>query len=245
MAEFTIGDDFSLTDIKNDVSIFRQKIKDSIREAEFEALVRDQPDALYRFLEDVYYESINTTQPGPFRLGQAEISDRDYIEDLGDTSVSFNDNLPDFIRQEMDDPQRLGSDVTGAPKYFPGSHMLGRQQSGSIMEGDYDSYQEFLIRKKPKEGERTYQSGHWPGKKNVIAHMRTTYRRDSDRNDVFMIEELQSDWGQTVSENLDEAINEKYENLEGKFERYYDSEKGREVGFLTLLIILETFLKAP
>jgi hypothetical protein len=42
-----------------------------------------------------------------------------------------------------------------------------------------------------------FQSGHW-SEPNVIAHARTSIQKDAQGKDVFVVNELQSDWGQRI-----------------------------------------------
>jgi hypothetical protein len=55
-----------------------------------------------------------------------------------------------------------------------------------------------------KENERNvknaYQSGHWRDTPNVVAHIRTGEYQDTQGRKVLNLDELQSDWGQTVRE---------------------------------------------
>ena len=48
-----------------------------------------------------------------------------------------------------------------------------------------------------RAGDVNFQSGHW-SEPSVIAHARTSIQKDSSGNDVFVINELQSDWGQKL-----------------------------------------------
>lgn len=48
-----------------------------------------------------------------------------------------------------------------------------------------------------RAGDVNFQSGHW-SEPNVIAHVRTQVLQDSKGRKVFNIDELQSDWGQTL-----------------------------------------------
>lgn len=48
----------------------------------------------------------------------------------------------------------------------------------------------------PDPRANAYQSSHWGGTLNVLAHIRVDDRVDADGNRVLMVQELQSDWGQ-------------------------------------------------
>lgn len=48
-------------------------------------------------------------------------------------------------------------------------------------------------------GDTSFRSGHW-SEPNIIAHARTSLQKDADGKVVFLIDELQSDWGQKLRE---------------------------------------------
>lgn len=52
---------------------------------------------------------------------------------------------------------------------------------------------EIELRKTPSE-ELNFTHGHWPGNKNVLAHIRVTDRLDLDGAPMAVVEEIQSDW---------------------------------------------------
>ena len=52
-----------------------------------------------------------------------------------------------------------------------------------------------------KTKDDVYQHGHWPGQKNVLAHLRMADRWGPNNEKILHIEELQSDWGQEARES--------------------------------------------
>lgn len=74
----------------------------------------------------------------------------------------------------------------------------------------------------PEWFRQNFTSGHW-SEPNVVAHARTSIQKDAQGNDVFVVNELQSDWGQKLRDGgvRDEAkiavLNEKVEAAERAF----------------------------
>lgn len=66
----------------------------------------------------------------------------------------------------------------------------GTEFGGLVLPGA-KSYRELLL-KLPAMSQ--FDSQHWPGRSNVLAHVRFNDRRDDQRRRVLVIEELQSDW---------------------------------------------------
>lgn len=58
------------------------------------------------------------------------------------------------------------------------------------------NYREFLLVIDLPEGRGEFESGHFRGYKNILAHIRVTERVDADGKRTLLIEELQSDWMQ-------------------------------------------------
>jgi hypothetical protein len=57
-----------------------------------------------------------------------------------------------------------------------------------------ENYRELLL--KMNDPSKNYETLHWPGHKNVLAHLRMKDRVDEEGKKVLHLEELQSDWGQ-------------------------------------------------
>lgn len=58
--------------------------------------------------------------------------------------------------------------------------------------------------KRMMEARPHFQSGHW-SEPNVIAHARTSIQKDAQGKDVFVVNELQSDWGQKLDDDMKNA----------------------------------------
>lgn len=98
-----------------------------------------------------------------------------------------------------------------------------RAERGEIAADDYYAQADPITRdldSVPKD----FQSGHW-SEPNVIAHARTSIQKDAQGKDVFVVNELQSDWGQKLRDGgvRDEA---KIAELRGRTAEANDVEKG-------------------
>lgn len=87
----------------------------------------------------------------------------------------------------------------------PGSSGPSRWQSYSLDPGN-PTYRETVLHL-PKKGDGDYRTGHW-SEPNIIAHARTSMNTDAQGRKVLLVDELQSDWGQSLRDSggpLDQA----------------------------------------
>jgi hypothetical protein len=127
----------------------------------------------------------NGVQVGEVVLGQP--SWRVYNPDLGE-GFSFPNEAEARAYAEANDVPSV--EVYPEPESAAGKYERHQLPGGT-------NYREVLLTLPSESTGAVYESLHWPGTPNVLAHVRMNDRVDADGNKVLFIEELQSDWGQT------------------------------------------------
>lgn len=154
-------------------------------EREYDALTAQrarEADAAYGLPADAY----QATQYDRYTLPGGE-NYHELLLTLPEREPSFT--LDDYIGELSD-------------KY--GWHVEGNYRQPGWTEADLtqDERDKLAALQRDEQRERnlragsTFQSSHWAGTSNVLAHIRFNDRLDADGNRVLHVEELQSDWGQ-------------------------------------------------
>lgn len=99
----------------------------------------------------------------------------------------FEKKMPD-IKEKIYEPEEPSEENDW-------STTSGTQYGEYTLPGGHN-YREVLMHL--PSGSNNYQSSHWHGTPNVVAHLRMSDRRTPEGQDALHLEELQSDWGQNA-----------------------------------------------
>lgn len=103
-------------------------------------------------------------------------------------------NAPAAVRAEY---RRVNDEINSAFSSDPDG---GLSRMSTLPRGDLERIQG-LIEQRDALGKQMdasdFRSGHWD-EPNAIAHMRTSVQKDTQGKPVFLVDELQSDWGQKL-----------------------------------------------
>ena len=114
------------------------------------------------------------------------------LQDLGNNSQALDDRANDYYGEDFNN---LTYDSKQDVKDWV-SKNAAKYQQYQLRGGD--NYREMLL-KLPDSKEKAggnYQSNHWKGNSNVLAHLRLSDREGPDGEKLLHVEEIQSDWHQ-------------------------------------------------
>lgn len=99
--------------------------------------------------------------------------------------------VPEWIEPRIAEIHKELAAIEAAPRLRP-SNKLSNEPRWLELKSELDRLH--VLRK------GDFQQGHFSDEPNVIAHARTSLQKDAQGNTVFLVDELQSDWGQKIRE---------------------------------------------
>ena len=114
------------------------------------------------------------------------------LQDLGNNSQALDDRANDYYGEDFNN---LTYDSKQDVKDWV-SKNAAKYQQYQLRGGD--NYREMLLKlpESKDKADKNYQSNHWKGSPNVLAHLRLSDREGPDGEKLLHVEEIQSDWHQ-------------------------------------------------